>query len=162
MPVFLDFTTSAGDCSLTTLRCIAVEHRRACFWILWVSNLARMTGCTECHLQRLLNQLGGLVVAVHERPLVRIDLAVHNRAAQVILEPCQHVVLARRTARRARHGHAVIGAACSGNTHLRVSPVAAKGCAFGRYCPGGRGNGNGFSAHRQSIYTLVLTSAMEL
>ena len=68
------------------------------------------------HLQDLLDELGGFIVAVHERPLVGVDLQIHDGAAEVILKTGQHVVLAD-CARRSRHWYIVVGATCSCITH---------------------------------------------
>lgn len=61
------------------------------------------------HLQDLFNELGSLVVAMHEGPLVSVDLQVNYGAAEVILKARQHIVLPHR-APRSRHRHIVIGA----------------------------------------------------
>ena len=60
-------------------------------------------------VEGLLKKLSGLVVAVHKRPLVCVDLAVHNRAAEVVLEPCQRVLLCQ-AAQSSGHWDAVVGA----------------------------------------------------
>ena len=65
-------------------------------------------------LQNALSQLGSLVVAVHERPLAGVHLALHDRARQLILDPCTCVHLGRLAA--PGHRHAEVCAACTTDT----------------------------------------------